>query len=63
MKALTPKDAKYGFGRLVALVRPEAVGVANHGRPVVVVLAVVEFEWVNWSIDLEDCAFPAKEDP
>ena len=44
MKILTAKDAKYGFGRLIDLARAEAVAVAKHGRPVVVVMAVEEFE-------------------
>ena len=42
MKTLTAKDAKYSFGRLIA--RAEPVTVAKLGRPVVVVMAVEEFE-------------------
>jgi prevent-host-death family protein len=44
MKTLTAKDAKYCFGRLIDLARAEPVAVAKHGRPVVVVMAVEEFE-------------------
>ena len=44
MKTLTAKDAQYGFGRLIDLARTEPMTVAKHGRPVVVVMAVVEFE-------------------
>ena len=44
MKTLTAKDAKYGFGRLIDLARAKPVAVSKHGRPVVVVLAVEEFE-------------------
>ena len=44
MKTLAAKDAKYGFGRLIDLARAEPVAVAKHGRPVVVVMAVEEFE-------------------
>ena len=44
MKALSAKDAKYGFGRLIDLARAEPVAVAKHGRPVVVVMAVEEYE-------------------
>ena len=44
MKTLTAKDAKYSFGRLIDLARAEPVPVAKHGRPVVVVMAVEEFE-------------------
>ena len=44
MQILSAKDAKYGFGRLIDLARAEPVGVAKHGRPVVVVLSVEEYE-------------------
>lgn len=44
MQTLTAKDAKYGFGRLIDLARAEPVAVAKHGRPVVVVVAVEEYE-------------------
>ena len=44
MKTLTAKDAKYSFGRLIDLARVEPVTVAKRGRPVVVVMAVEEFE-------------------
>lgn len=46
METLSAKDAKYGFGRLIDLARagPVAVAVAKHGRPVVVVLTVEEYE-------------------
>jgi prevent-host-death family protein len=43
MKTLTAKEAKYGFGRLIDLVRTKPVAVAKHGRPVVVVTAA-DFE-------------------
>jgi hypothetical protein len=41
MKTLTAKDGKYRFGCLIDLARAEPVVI---GRPVVVVLAVEEFE-------------------
>ena len=44
MKTLSAKDAKYGFGRLIDLARTEPVVVAKHGRPVVVVMAIEEYE-------------------
>ena len=44
MKTLTAKDAKYGFGRLIDLSRADPVTIAKHGRPVVVVMAVEEYE-------------------
>lgn len=43
MKILSAKDAKYGFGRLI-LARAEPVLVAKHGRPVVVVMSIEEYE-------------------
>jgi prevent-host-death family protein len=44
MTILTAKDAKAGFGRLIDLARLAPVTVAKHGRPVVVVMSVEEFE-------------------
>lgn len=44
MQTLSAKDAKYGFGRLIDLARAGPVTVAKHGRPVVVVMAVEEYE-------------------
>jgi prevent-host-death family protein len=44
MLTLNATDAKYGFGRLIDLARAEPVVVAKHGRPVVVVMAVEEYE-------------------
>ena len=44
MRTLSAKDAKYGFGRLIDLARAEPITVAKHGRPVVVVLSVEEYE-------------------
>ena len=41
---MTAKDAKYGFGRLIDLARAEPIAVAKHGRSVVVVMAIEEFE-------------------
>ena len=44
MQTLTATDAKYGFGRLMDLARAEPVMIAKHGRPVVVVTSVEEYE-------------------
>ena len=44
MKTLSAKEAKYGFGRLIDAARIEPVVIAKHGRPVVVVMAVEEYE-------------------
>jgi PHD/YefM family antitoxin component YafN of YafNO toxin-antitoxin module len=44
MQTLTAKDEMYGFGPPIDLARAEPVAVAKHGRPVVMVMAVEEFE-------------------
>ncbi len=44
MRTLSAKDAKYEFGRLIDLARAEPVAVTKHGRTVVVVIAVEEYE-------------------
>ena len=44
MQVLSAKEAKYGFGKLIDLARAAPIAVAKHGRPVVVVMAVEEFE-------------------
>lgn len=44
MQTLSAKDAKYSFGRLIDLARAEPVAVAKHGRPVIVVMSIEEFE-------------------
>lgn len=49
MQSMSAKDAKYGFGRLIDLARAEPVLVAKHGRPVVVVMSVEEYERLKGS--------------
>ena len=44
MKSMSAKDAKNGFGRLLDTARAEPVTIEKHGRPVVVVMSVEEFE-------------------
>ena len=44
MQTLSAKDAKYNFGRLIDTARAEPVTVEKHGRAVVVVVAVEEYE-------------------
>ena len=56
MKTLPAKDAKYGFGRLIDLARAEPVMIAKHGRPVVVVMAVEEFEGLKALEGLRDAS-------
>ena len=44
MQPLSARDAKYNFGRLIDTARAEPVTVEKHGRPVVVVLAIEEYQ-------------------
>ncbi|GGJ10765.1 type II toxin-antitoxin system prevent-host-death family antitoxin [Neoroseomonas lacus] len=41
---LTAKEAKYGFSRLIDVVRAGPVTIEKHRRTVVVVVAVEEYE-------------------
>ncbi len=61
MQTLSAKDAKYGFGRLIDLARVEPVVVAKHGRPVVVVLSVEEYQRLK-SLDAPEAAATAREE-
>lgn len=61
MQSMSARDAKYAFGRLIDLARAEPVTVEKHGRPVVVVLAVEEYEWLR---DIaREAARPSAEPP
>lgn len=44
MKSVSAREAKYNFGKLIDTARAEPVVIEKHGRPVVVVIAVEEFE-------------------
>lgn len=44
MKAMSARDAKHQFGLLIDTARAEPVVIEKHGRAVVVVVAVEEFE-------------------
>jgi len=56
MQILSAKDAKYEFGRLIDLARAEPVAVTKHGRAVVVVIAVEEYERLkNIEMGNENC--------
>ena len=44
MQTVSAKDAKYNFGRLIDTARAGPVTVEKHGRAVIVVLAVEEYE-------------------
>ena len=44
MQRISARDAKNGFGRLIDTARAEPVAIEKHGRAVVVVLAIEEYE-------------------
>jgi prevent-host-death family protein len=44
---MSAKDAKNSFGMLLDYARAKPVQVEKHGRPVVIVLSVEEFERLN----------------
>ena len=44
MKFMSAKDAKNGFGLLIDTALVEPVTIEKHGRPVVVVVSIEEFE-------------------
>lgn len=44
MKSMSAKEAKDSFGRLIDIARAAPVVIEKHGRPVVVVLSVEEYE-------------------
>lgn len=44
MKTMSARDAKNSFGLLLDQARAEPVRVEKHGRPVVIVLSVEEFQ-------------------
>ena len=58
MQTLSARDAKYNFGRLIDTARAEPVTVEKHGRAVVVVMAVEEYERLK-SIESGQLAKPA----
>lgn len=49
MKTLSARDAKNGFGNLIDTARQQPVLIEKHGRPVVVVLAVEEYDRITES--------------
>ena len=44
MQHISARDAKNSFGRLIDLARAAPVSIEKHGRPVVVVISVEEYE-------------------
>lgn len=47
MRTMSARDAKNGFGLLIDVARVEPVTIEKHGRPVVVVISVEEFQRMN----------------
>jgi prevent-host-death family protein len=56
MKTMSARDAKHQFGLLIDTARAEPVVIEKHGRPVVVVIAVEEFERLKSLIPTEQTA-------
>lgn len=44
MQRISARDAKNRFGRLIDIARAEPIAIEKHGRSVVVVIAVEEYE-------------------
>lgn len=44
MQSMSAREAKNGFGRMIDTARAEPVAIEKHGRRVVVVLAVEEYD-------------------
>jgi len=61
MQALSARDAKYNFGRLIDTARAEPVTIEKHGRAVVVVLSVEEYERLK-AIETERSAKSLRSD-
>ena len=59
MKSISARDAKYSFGKLIDTARAGPVTVEKHGRAVVVVLAVEEYERLK-TIESEQSAKPPR---
>ncbi|WP_281301756.1 MULTISPECIES: type II toxin-antitoxin system Phd/YefM family antitoxin [unclassified Iodidimonas] len=55
MKSMSAKGAKNGFGLLLDTARAEPVVIEKHGRPVVVVLSVEEYERLSSKKDNMRC--------
>lgn len=51
MKVMSAGKAKNAFGLLMDLARAEPVTIAKHGRPVVVVLSIEEYERLKGPTD------------
>ena len=61
MQRMSARDAKNSFGRLIDTARAEPVAVEKHGRPVVVVLSIEEYERLASLKDKDDDELPQKD--
>ncbi|WP_460586579.1 type II toxin-antitoxin system Phd/YefM family antitoxin [Haliea atlantica] len=52
MKSMSAKEAKNSFGLLLDTARAQPVAIEKHGRPVVVVISVEEYERLSSPIPL-----------
>ncbi|MET3578919.1 prevent-host-death family protein [Mesorhizobium robiniae] len=55
---MSARDAKNGFGRLIDLARAAPVAIEKYGRPVVVVLAVEEYERLSGKTEKQRSGSP-----
>jgi prevent-host-death family protein len=54
MQRMSARDAKNGFGRLIDLARAGPVAIEKHGRAVVVVVALEEYERLIGDVGKKD---------
>lgn len=61
MRRMSAKDAKNGFGYLLDTARAEPVTIEKHGRAVVVVLSIEEYEHLRSLDDASTSQAPKPE--
>lgn len=63
MRSITSADAKNNFGELIDLARAAPITVTKYDRPVVVVMAVEEYERLNGLVDTGASSTKKKSTP
>ena len=63
MKTMSAKDAKYRFGHLIDTARAEPVLIEKHGRGVVVVVAVEEYDRLSLLESSRDAEQKSENNP
>lgn len=63
MHRMSARDAKNGFGRLIDLARAEPVAIEKHGRSVVVVIAVEEYERLSGKTEAKPSSLQSIKSP